>query len=120
MDIVTAERALARLAARQSGLTLDRNVLCGNGGSPETPPLVQVSFVSGRPAGSAGLAELVAEVRGVFAEPEEAYAFADAVWGMLPCYGIEGFTALEAEKEIAFATEKGFFTATGRIKAHFA
>ena len=120
MDIVTAERALARFAARQSGLALDRNVLCGDGELPEAPPLVRVRFVSGRPAGTESLAELVAEVRGVFAEPEEAHAFAAAVWGALPRYGDEGFTELAAEKEVAFAAEGNCFTATGRIKAYFA
>ena len=120
MDIVTAERALTRYAARKSGLTPDRTVLRGNGDLTEAPTLVRVRFVSGRPAGPASLAELVAELRGVFAEPEEAHAFADAVWGTLPEYGAEGFTELAAEGVVEFAAQNGYFTATGRIKACFA
>lgn len=121
MDISTAEKALTRLVARQSGLELDRAVLCGSGEVPETPPLVRVRFISGKLSGAA-LAECVAEIRGVFAEPEEALAFAAAVWGDLPRYGTSGFTELAADDrtQIEFAEQDGFFTATGRVKAYFA
>ena len=84
-------------------------------------PLVLVRFVSGKLSATT-LAELVAEVRGVFAEPEEARNFAAAVWGALPQYGVSGFTELAADEKSAveFAEQDGFFTATGRIKAYFA
>lgn len=121
MDIVTAERALTRLVAQRSGLEIDREVLCGGGTVPETPPLARVRFMSGKVSGAA-LAEFVAEVRGVFAEPEEARAFAAAVWGHLPRYGEAGFTELSGDDKtgIEFAEQNGCFTATGRIRAYFA
>lgn len=119
MDIDAAECALARQVAQQSGLTLDRTVLCGNGGVTEAPPMVRVRFVSGTLA-ETELAEFVAEVRGVFAEPEEAHAFAAAVWGGLPGYGVGGFTELAADGDVKFEEQDGAFTATGRIKACFA
>ena len=121
MDIATAERALALQVAQQSGLELDRTVLCGAGELPETSPLVRVRFISGK-LSNAALAEFVAEVRGVFAEPEAAHAFVSAVWGALPRYGAAGFTELAADDEtpVALAERDGYFTATGRIKAYFA
>ena len=119
MDINAAECALARHVARQSGLALDQTVLCGNGGVVESPPMVRVRFVSGKLAATA-LAEFVAEVHGVFAEPEEAHAFAAAVWGKLPRYGDDGFTELAADDDVKFEEQEGAFTATGRIKACFA
>ena len=121
MDIRTAENALADLVAQASGLELDRTVLCGNGDLPLTAPLVQVRFVAGKLAATT-LAELVAEVRGTFAEPEEARDFAAAVWGALPRYGVSDFTEIAADdkSEVEFAERDGFFTATGRIRAYFA
>ena len=121
MDITTAENALTALVAQSGGLEVDRTVLCGGGDLPPAAPLVQVRFVSGKLSATA-LAELVAEVRGVFAEPEEARTFAAAVWGALPRYGVSNFTELAAddESEVEFAEQDGFFTATGRIKAYFA
>ncbi len=121
MDIVTAEKALTLLVARQSGLAADREVLCGGGEVPETPPLVRVRFISGKVSGAA-LAEFVAEIRGVFAEPEEALNFAAAVWGNLPRYGESGFTELAGDEKtgVEFAERDGYFTATGRVKAFFA
>lgn len=121
MDIATAEKTLTLLVAQLSGLEPDRTVLCGGGDLTGAAPLVYVRFVSGKLADSA-LAELVAEVRGAFAEPEEARAFAAAVWGALPRYGVSGFTELAADDErgIEFAEQDGFFTATGRVKAYFA
>ena len=121
MDIVTAEQTLTLLIAQTSGLAVDREVLCGNGDLTETAPLVRVRLVSGKFADS-DLAELVAEVRGVFAEPEDARDFAAAVWGALPRYGASGFTEIAADDEhpVEFAEQDGFFTATGRVKAYFA
>jgi len=119
MDIAAAECALARQVAQQSGLILDQTVLCGNGEVTEAPPMVRVRFVSGKLA-EAELAEFVAEVRGIFAEPEEAHAFVAAVWGALPGYGTCGFTELAAEGGIEFGERDGAFTATGRIRACFA
>ena len=119
MDIATAERALARQVAQLSGLELDQTVRHGGGGLPDAAPLACVRFVSGT-TGQTALAEFVAEVRGVFAEPEEALDFAAAVWGALPRYGAEGFTELAAEREVEFAEHNGYYTATGRIKAYFA
>lgn len=121
MDIVTAEQTLTSLIAQSGGLAIDRTVLCGNADLAETAPLVRVRFVSGRLSDSA-LAELTAEVRGVFAEPEEARDFAAAVWGELPRFGVSGFTEIAADDEhpIEFAEQDGFFTATGRVKAYFA
>ena len=118
MDIATAERALALLVAQQSGLELDRTVRCG-GDLPDAAPLVSVRFVSGKTENSA-LSEFVAEVRGVFAEPDEAGAFVAAVWGGLPRYGTAGFTSLAAEGGLELAERNGYFTATGRIRACFA
>lgn len=120
MDIATAERALARQVARLSGLELDRTVRCGDGGAlPKAAPLVTVRFVSGTTA-DAELAEFAAEVRGSFAEPEEACNFAAAVWGGLPLYGAAGFTELAAEGKIEFAERDGYFTTAGHIRACFA
>ena len=119
MDIATAETALAREIARLGDLELGRTVRCGVSGLTDTAPLVLVRFVSGRPAGEA-LAECVAEVRGVFAEPEEAQAFAVAVWGALPVYGAAGFTEIAATDYVEFSEKDGFFTAAGRIRARFA
>jgi len=121
MDIATAENALAALIAQSSGLELDREVLCGGGDLPPAAPLVQIFFVSGKLSATT-LTELVAEVRGSFAEPEEARSFAAAVWGALPQYGVSNFTELAADDkgEVEFAERDGFFTATGRVKAYFA
>ena len=121
MDITTAENALTELIAQASGLEPDRTVLCGNGDLPPAAPLVQVRFTSGKLAATA-LAELVAEVRGTFAEPAEARNFAAAVWGTLPRYGVSNFTELAADDKttVEFAEQDGFFTATGRIRAYFA
>lgn len=118
MDIATAERALTHFVAQQGGLGPGQTAL-GSGKLPEAAPLATVRFVSGRFAGEA-LADCVAEVRGVFAEPEEARAFAAALWGELPRYGAEGFAELAAEGGVEFAEHKGFFTATGRVRARFA
>ena len=119
MDIATAERALARQVALLSGLELDRTVRRGGGDPPDAAPLVTVRFVSGS-VENANLTEFVAEVRGVFAEPDGAGDFAAAVWGGLPRYGTAGFTELAAEGEIEFAVHDGFFTTAGRIRACFA
>ncbi len=119
MDIATAETALAREIARLGDLEFGRTVRCGASGLTDTAPLVRVRFISGRPAGET-LAEFVAELRGVFAEPEEAQAFAVAVWGALPLYGIAGFKEIAATDFVEFAEKDGFFTATGRIRACFA
>ena len=104
MDIATAEAALARHVAQLGGLT-EQQTVCGAGGIPESPPMVLVRFVSGKLAASA-LTDLVAEVRGVFAEPAEAQAFASAVWGALPEYGAAGFAELAAEGGVELGTLK--------------
>ena len=118
MDITTAEAALARHVAQLGGLTENRTV-CGAGGIPESPPMALVRFVSGELA-SSELADLVAEVRGVFAEPAEAQAFAAAVWGALPSYGAAGFAELASAGGVELAESKGFFTVAGRVRARFA
>lgn len=119
MNVNTAERALAREIARLGELELDRSVRCGGADATDTAPLVKVRFVSGKMAGDA-LAEFVAGVYGVFAEPEEARNFAAAVWGGLPRYGTDGFTELAAEGPVEFAEKNGFFTVAGCVKACFA
>ncbi len=118
MDIAAAEKVLTRQVAQWSGLEADRTVLCGSG-APGAAPLVSVRFVSGKTA-AAALAEFVAMVRGAFAEPEEARAFAAAVWGELPRYGIAGFAELAPEGSVEFAESDGLFTAAGRIRVRFA
>ena len=117
MDIMTAERKLARWVAQQSELTPDRRLLCGE--LPAGIPGAGVRFTTGH-TGREALSEFVAEVRGVFAEPNEARDFANAVWGKLPSYGPEGLTALIAAGDVVFAEENGWFTATGRIRTIFA
>lgn len=117
MDITSAEQKLTRWVALRSGLTVDRQVLRGE--LPAGMPGVRVRFISGH-TGNSALSEFVAEVRGVFAEPDEARDFAGAVWGALPNYGIEGLTALTGTGDVVFAEEDGWFTATGRIRTVFA
>ena len=119
MDISTAETALAREIARLGSLEAGRTVRCGVSDLTDTAPLVRVRFVSGKFAGEA-LTEFVAELRGVFAEPEEAQEFAVAVWGALPLYGVSGFTEIAAADFVEFSEKDGFFTAAGRIRACFA
>jgi len=116
MDINTAEQNLTRRVARVSGLELDRQVL--RGALPGGAPGVRVRFVSGH-TGNAALSEFVAEIVGVFAEPDEARAFAAAVWGGLPAYFADGFSALVGEDGVVFSEERGWFTVTGRIHAVF-
>ena len=118
MDIATAERALARYVAQRCP-SPDTPVLAGNSEIPETPPMVRLRFVSGT-LGTEELREFTAELRGAFAEPEEASGFADAVWGALPAYGAEGFTVLERSGEVGFAECEGDFTVSGRLRACFA
>ena len=79
MDIATAERALARYVAQRCPLP-DTPVLAGDSEIPEAPPMVRLRFVSGT-LGAEELREFAAELRGAFAEPEEARGFADAVSG---------------------------------------
>lgn len=117
MDITTAELTLAQWVAQQGGLTPDESVFRGE--LPAGIPGVRVVFLSGR-TGSSELSDFVAEVHGLFAEPEEARSFADAVWGVLPRYNDSGFTELSTEGAIAFGCRDGWFTATGRIRALFA
>lgn len=117
MDVTTAERTLAQWVAQQSGLTPDESVFRGE--LPPGLPGVRVAFLSGR-AGHSELSDFVAEVHGVFAEPEEARSFAEAVWGALPRYGESGFTELSSDGAIAFGGADGWFTVTGRIRALFA
>ena len=117
MDIMTAERKLARWVAQRSELTPDRRLLCGE--LPAGIPGAGVRFTTGH-TGREALSEFVAEVRGVFAEPEEARAFAAAVWGALPVYSTAGFAALAAAGELGFAEEEGWFIVTGGIRAGFA
>ena len=117
MDVTTAEQTLAQWVAQQCGLEPDREVFRVE--LPPGMPGVQISFLSGR-SGNSELSDFTAEIRGVFAEPDEARSFAEAVWGALPCYGGSGFTELSAEGELAFGVRDGWFTATGRIRALFA
>ena len=117
MNITDAEQKLTRWVAQQSGLTINLQVLRGE--LPAGMPGVRVCFISGH-MGNSTLSEFVAEVRGVFAEPDEARDFAAAVWGALPSYGTDGLMALIGTKDIAFAVEDGWFTATGRIRVIFA
>ena len=117
MDITTAERTLAQWVAQQGGLTPDREVFRVE--LPPGMPGVRVAFLTGR-SGNAELSDFTAEIHGVFAEPEEARSFADAVWGALPCYGGSGFTELSAGGPLSFGGENGWFTVTGRIRALFA
>lgn len=117
MDITTAERTLAQWVARQSGLEADREVFRAE--LPPGMPGVRVAFLSGR-SGNSELSDFTAEIHGVFAEPEEARSFADAVWGALPRYGESGFTELAAGEPLSFGGENGWFTVTGRIRALFA
>ena len=119
MDVSTAETALAREIARLGDLEVGRTVRCGVSELTDTAPLVLVHFVSGKLAGET-LTEFVAEIRGVFAEPEGAQAFAVAVWGSLPLYGVSGFAEIAATDFVEFAEKDGFFTAAGRIRACFA
>jgi hypothetical protein len=119
MDIAAAETALAREIAQLGRLDFGRTVRCGVSVLTEAAPLVLVRFVSGKLA-EEKLTEFVAEVRGVFAEPDEAQAFAVAVWGALPLYGTAGFAEIGAADFVEFAEKDGFFIAAGRIRACFA
>jgi len=116
MDINTAEQNLTDWAAERCGMTRDRQMRRGE--LPAGTPGARVRFTSGH-TGNAQLSEFVAEVRGVFPDPDAARSFASAIWGSLPVYSVAGFAALVGEGEIVFAEEKGHFTATGMIRALF-
>ena len=116
MTIENAEIALVRFVAERTGSTVNSTVFRG-----ELPPGTTgaaVCFTGGRPAGT-DLAEFSATVSGAFAEPAEARAFADALWGGLPVCNTSGFTRIAAAGELSFFVSGGKYHVDGKLAVAF-